>query len=182
MKNLLKYFFYIALFIFTVIIFLPKENIYYYAVEKLAKKQVEIQTDKINDIGYALECEGPVIYYQNIQVANLDMIEFKTFGVYSKAALTKTRFDKSFERFFPKEIRKTTLTHTLFDPLSIKIEALLPKVNIEGSFDLLENKVDLVIKGPKGFLSRYNEARKYLKYNKDKATKTEDVYTYEYKL
>jgi len=103
------------------VVFVPKENLYYFALEKLALEKVDIQTDKINDNGLIFDLVDTNIKYEKIDVADVKKIDLKMFFFKTELDFQNIVVNKAFQKFLPKRIKYIKITHSILDPLAINI-------------------------------------------------------------
>ena len=181
MKYILKFVSYLLFFIFMLIIFLPKANIYYFALENLQEKKIQISNKTIKDNPLGLIIKDINIKYENIGISDISKILVKTYLFYTTINIDNIKVDNSLNKFVPNEIKNITISYSVIDPMKIKITSNFSMGSCTGSIDLMQKVVKLDIIAAKKFKSKYRHIVKQLKQIKTEPNSKEDRYTYEYK-
>jgi len=126
----------VLLFWFAVIIFMPKQELYFALEEKLSKQGIEINETHIDEGLFSLKISGAKIYVKGIEVASIEKIEIFTLLVYSSVDIEKMLFDDSLKSFVPQEIEKSFFHYSILSPFKVFITTM-------GSFGLAEGTGDL---------------------------------------
>ena len=103
------------------VVFIPKENLYYFALEKLNTQKVDIQTENIVDSGLVFNLVDNEIQYEKIDVAQVEDVELKLFFLKTELNFKDIIVNKAFQKFLPKKIKYIKITHNILDPLAINI-------------------------------------------------------------
>ncbi len=164
------------------IVFLPKENIYYFILENIKKDKIELTQNSIQDKYLKFIVDDIKINYEGVEVSQVGSFDLDLFIYRTAINLDKIKVDESFNKFVPSKIDNLSLTHTIFNPLYIDIDAKFKLGSCVGEIDLLNRIVSLNIIVAKGFKTRYRYMVNQLKLSKERSNNKEDVYTYEYKF
>jgi len=156
------------------IIFLPKENLYYLILNNLKTLKVDVAQSKINDNFLALDILGTQIIYENINIAQIDKLSISTYILNSSIILNNIKVDNSLNKFLPNKLDTIAIRYSLFDPLKVKIKSIFKQGDCVGYIDLPKQTIKLDIHLSKFFVKKYKNITKMLK-------KDGDVYKYEYK-
>jgi len=129
---------FIGLFIvwFAVLLFMPKQEIYYTLEHNLLKQGIEINEKSIEEGLLSLNIKNADIYVKGIQVASIDELSFFTLLFYSNVTIEGLKIDKSLKMYLPQDINKTVIMHSLLAPSQVYITTM-------GSFGLAEGVADL---------------------------------------
>lgn len=122
MKIILRSLVLSVLFIYALLIFLPKENLYYLALEKLSDHKVEVVSSSIKDTNFGLNISNSKIKYEKIDVAAVDRIFFKTLLFKTELNIQNLKVQKSLKKFFPYDMKYIKITHNILDPLAVDIK------------------------------------------------------------
>jgi len=128
---------------FALLVFMPKTQLYYKAEEELAKKNIVINEKGIDEGIFSLVLEEPSVYVKGIKVATLESINFFTLLFYTSTDLKNLLMDDVFKASMPTDIEKVNLTHVLWSPKEIKIQATGLFGGANGTIDLGERVVHL---------------------------------------
>jgi len=182
MKFIIKYTFYILFFIVATIAFLPKTNIYYFALNTLKEHKIELEQLNIIDKFFEFEVENIKVKYEKAEVSNISNINTEFYIFRSSLKLENIIVNESLYKFIPKSISDISISHNILDPLKVNIISHFELGNCIGYIDLVNKIVKLEFKVSKSFKSKYKHIVKQLKISKEKSNKNEEVYTYEYKF
>jgi len=127
----------ISLFVvwFAILLFMPKQEIYYTLEKSLLEKGIEINEKSIEEGLFSLHIHHADIYVKGIEVANVEELDFFTLLFYSRLSLKSLQIDKSLATFVPQDINKTVIMHSLLSPY----QAFMTST---GSFGLAEGVID----------------------------------------
>ena len=128
----------IALFVFwfAIIVFMPKQELYYALEEKLAEQDIEINETQIDEGLFSLTISGAKVYVKGIEVASIEKIDLFTLLVYNSIDIESMLFDDSLKSFVPQKIEKSLFLHSILSPFKVFITTM-------GSFGLAEGEADM---------------------------------------
>jgi hypothetical protein len=128
----------IALFVtwFAVLLFMPKQELYYTLEKELLKEGVEINEKQIKAGIFSLTIKEAEVYVKGIKIATVEELDFFTLLFYSSLTVEGMKIDASLSAFAPEEISKIQAMHSILSPSEAFITAM-------GSFGLAEGVVDL---------------------------------------
>lgn len=165
---------YLLIFCYMMIIFAPKENLYYFALEKLESKKVELISNKVEDNYLSFDIETLTVNYDNITVAKINHLSVSTYLYSTKILVENVKANDVLKNFIPEFVKEIVISHTIIDPLKIGINTYFKKGRAFGHVDLMESKIVLNLDVPKSFMQQYrNLTQKFKKNGK--------YYTYEFK-
>lgn len=164
-----------------ILLFLPKENLYYFALQKLSNEKVTLNHTLLKENIDSLMLTELSLKYDNIPTASIDKLKIESNLLNTSLSIRNIIIDSSMKKFVPNSIRDITIKHTLLNPLNITIESSFKDGVCNGNIDLLKRTVLLNLEVSKNFNSKYKMISKYLKPSKD-STNKQKRYTYEYKF
>ena len=132
-KNIFIGFFVIWL---ALLIFMPKQELYFSLEKELAKQDIEINEERIEEGVFSLNLINVVIYVKGIKIATIEKINIFTLIFTSNTNVRSLSLDDSLKSFAPQNIDVANISYSLFSPFTVTIEA-------EGSFGVLEGSADL---------------------------------------
>ena len=127
----------------AILILLPKQEIYYKLEEELAKQEIKLNEDKVNEGFFSLALQKVSVYYKGINVATIEEINFFTLLFYSSIELQSLHMDDSLKTMVPQETKKALLTYSILSPLKISAAASGSFGGVAGNIDLSEQKIRL---------------------------------------
>ena len=129
---------FIALFItwFALLIFMPKQEIYYALEKELAKQEIEINEKSIEEGVFSLTLNQVSVYVKGIKIATIEELTFFTLLFYTKVELDTLLLDDALKAMAPQQTDKAILSHAILSPFDASVHA-------EGSFGVIDGSVDL---------------------------------------
>lgn len=170
--KILKKFLWVLVFVYLVIAFLPKANIFYLAEDGLKKYNIAFNDEKIGDYLVFFRVFDAKMYYEGLHVGDVKSISIFPTIIYNQIGVKEANFSNSLKQFVPKEVKSLTLINTIFYPIKIWIRGDGDFGKISGSLNLYTKKLRLELKPTNSFLTNYKSLAKQFK--KDK-----DIYVYE---
>ena len=121
---------------FAILLFMPKQELYFKIEEELAKHEIELNEKKIHEGLFSLTLEEITVYFKGINVATIQEVDFCTLLFYSSIELQRLHVDDSLKSMVPQETKEALLSHSILAPLEVSVEA-------SGSFGEMEGTIDL---------------------------------------
>jgi len=121
---------------FAILVLMPKQEFYYKLEEALAKQEIELNEEKIDEGFFSLDLHKVTVYFKGIPVATIEEMDLCTLLFYSSLKLQGLHMDDSLKRMVPQETQKAVLSHNFLAPLKIS-------VNAQGSFGEMTGTIDL---------------------------------------
>jgi len=177
MKKLFKVLVLFILFFSFLIIFLPKEKVFFYALNALSKKNILFKSYIFEDKPYSFYLKDSNIYYKNIQALKIQDFSLNTYIVYNKLIINGIKVDDSLKQFVPSNIKNVNIKYSVLNPLFIDIDIYSKEFKVKGYIDILQEKLVLNLNVSKMFKKQYPKLLRQIKYD----NKTKE-YKYEYKL
>lgn len=168
----LKRLFWVVFFVWIVIAFLPKSNLFYLAENYLKEQKIIFNNEELSDYLGMFDIKNSEIFYDGLHVGNIEKISFIPAIFYNSIALKNANFTDSMKQFVPKNISSLHVRHTLFYPIMIFIRAEGNFGEIKGDINLYKKSVKLVLSPTPSFAKNYPAIASQLK-------KQEDKYIYE---
>jgi len=173
-KVILKYILYMIFFCYMLVVFLPKINLYYLALNKLESYKISLISQKVNDNYLSLDLEDLSINYDNINVSKVKRVSISTYLYNTSINIKDIKADDMLKNFIPESIQEVEIFHTVLDPLKIKLKASFKKGRAFGEVDLVNNTIVLNFDVTNTFMHQYKSITRQFK-------KNGKYYTYEYK-
>jgi len=133
----------LVVFWFALLLFMPKEALYYALEEKLEAQGLKINEKSIETGIFSLNLIDADIYFKGINVAHVEKINIFTLLFTTNVNIKELVIDASLKKFAPEKIDQANLTHMLFSPMKITILASGSLGDIAGVLDLKEKKLRL---------------------------------------
>jgi len=143
MQMVKKTFLLLLFFWMALLVFMPKEEIYFRLEKELTKQEIEINESAVEETLTGLVLKDPVIYVKGIKVATADQITFFTVLFYTKIMVSGVQVDESLKNMIPERVETLVLTHTVVDPIHITLFAKGSFGTVDGSISLKERTVHI---------------------------------------
>ncbi len=128
---------------FAIIVLMPKQEFYYKLEEELAKQEIELNEEKIDEGLFSLKLHQVTVYVKGIPVATIDEVALCTLLLYSSVELQELHVDDSLKRMLPQDTKQALFSHSILSPLKISVDAEGSFGGMTGSIDLGERQVHL---------------------------------------
>jgi len=128
---------------FALLVFMPKRELYYQLEKELAKQEIVISGEKIEEGWFSLTLKEPSIYLKGIKIATIEEIDIFTLLFYTKVELKMLLLDKSLKAIAPQQTEYIVLSHSLLSPLQAWIDAQGEFGTIKGQADLSKRRVTI---------------------------------------
>jgi hypothetical protein len=124
---------------FALLLFMPKKAIYYKLEEVLAKSEIKINEESINEGLFSLTIQKPKVFVKGIQIATIEKIDIFTVLFFTKLNLDILKLDESFNAMSPTNIESIQATHSILGMMNIKLD-------VSGEFGYVDGNVDVKAK------------------------------------
>ena len=137
------------------IIFMPKQELYYDLERQLQAYSITITGESIEESVLGLRIEHPIVYFNGAVIAKADSINLWTLLAYTTIDITN--LDVADGMPIHVGISNAKLTNSLLSPTSVEILASSSIGGIDGSVDILDRNIHLNIdnNGSKGIFKQY---------------------------
>ncbi len=142
MRRLAKLIFAMLLFLVMLMLFLPKENLYYAAEEALEKEGVIIDGETLQNTFTSLQLNGATLMFKGIRTLQADKVVMTTLGVWNRIELNDAEIDKTFAAFVPTHIDHVMVTYSVLSPRTVVFELHGEAGSLTGSADLGDRTVE----------------------------------------
>jgi hypothetical protein len=128
----------IAFFVlwFALLLFMPKQELYYKLEQTLEKEGIKINEGSIEEGIFSLTLKNADLYVKGIKVATVEKATLFTLLFYTRVELNELLLDDSLKSMAPQHTQNATLSHTLLSPVQLAIHA-------EGSFGVVAGEANV---------------------------------------
>jgi hypothetical protein len=163
----LKFFSYLLFFIFALILFVPKSNVYYFAEKNLKKVDVIISQETIQENFLSLSLKNLKVNVKAIDAGLIKGLDITLLGVYNKILISDIELSSVVEAYLPSKIEKIETTYTLLDPLVVHVlgNGLFGESSI--TFNLKTRELLVSLKPSKLMFSKYRKSLNKFKKSKN---------------
>jgi hypothetical protein len=175
MKTVFKFFLYLLLFIIAFFVFLPKELLYNQIEKALEQNKIVVSNEIRDEKLFGLDIKNADIYFNGINMANVNKISFTSYLFYTNIDITDIRLLDSLKNMVPTPINKLKVEHSVLnlDKLSISSTGLFGSA--KGFVDLKKREVQLEIDASSKMKNSYSQILRTMKLKDGK-------YIYDYKF
>jgi len=159
-KKIIGGFFLLLIFL---VIFAPKQQIYYLLEDKLAKDGIVISNEKFSDNLLGLSIKDADIYVKGIKMAHVESLDLDIFFLYNRLTINSVHTDKAIQNLVPKSIDNISAVFSIIKPYKIDINGMGSFGEVKGGVYLNMNKIFLRLPKTKD-ISMF---RKFLKKDKE---------------
>ena len=127
----------------ALLVFMPKQELFYKLEEVLAKQEVKINERQIEEGFFSLTVRDADIYVKGVKVAKIGQLTFFTLLFYSEIKLEGLIPEVSLKAVSPGDIEKAVISHSVLAPMEAKVHAVGSFGEVNGSIVLGERKLHL---------------------------------------
>jgi len=121
---------------FTLLLFMPKEEMYYKVEKILAAQDITLNEKRIEEGIFSLRVKDVTVYVKGVALAHIDEIDFFTLLVYNTLRVDNLVVDEVLHSKVPAQTKEAVLTYHMLSPLRVSVDA-------NGSFGYAEGSIDL---------------------------------------
>ncbi len=138
-------------FLVGLVLFMPKDQLYFTALNLLQKERVEIKSKEVRDRWFWLDIKDAKIFYDGIESLEAKSIDMKPWLFYNSVVIEDAKSSQELRGVMEIEANKVILTHSLLNYKEVHIEAKGSFGEAEGSADLIDRSVKILLKPSKSF-------------------------------
>lgn len=127
----------------SILVLMPKQELYYKVEEALAKYDIKLNEKEIDTGLFSVTLKEVTLYAKGIAIGTIKEVKLSTWLFYNRIALQSLHLDESLKNMMPQETEQAVIAYSLIAPLDVSIEASGSFGAMEGSADLKERKVRL---------------------------------------
>jgi len=121
---------------FVLVLFMPKEEIYFKIEQELVKHDIELNEESRSEGVFSLSLKNVTVYVKGIPLATVEEIDFFTLLFYTSIHFEILMIDESLKTMTPTEIENLLISQSVLAPLSLSVKAEGPFGEASGSVDL----------------------------------------------
>ncbi|MBA1421395.1 MAG: hypothetical protein FAF03_11315 [Epsilonproteobacteria bacterium] len=124
---------------FTLLLFMPKEEMYYTVEKTLAAQDITLNEKSIEEGLFSLTIKDVTVYVKGIALIHIDEVDFFTLLVYNTLRIDNLVVDEVLHSKVPARTEEARFTYQVFAPLTVSLDA-------NGSFGYAEGTIGLADK------------------------------------
>jgi len=163
MKRVVKFFIYGLFFIATLVLFMPKESLYYLGEKHLKEFDVVVSNEKLLNSFLSLNISDLEISVKGIESAEVGDVQVTLLGLYNRAELHEIKLSSLVESYLPPKIEFINIYYSLVDPLSVKATSTGDFGEVYIEFELLDLMLNATLKPSKIMLQKYKNSLRFFK-------------------
>jgi len=125
------------------LIFMPKEEMYYSVEKILATRDITLNEKSIDEGLFSLTLKDVTIYVKGIALVNVKKIDFFTLLFYNTLKIDNILVDEVLQSRVPSKTKEVAFSYQIFNPLNISVDANGSFGHAIGSIDLSDKKVHI---------------------------------------
>lgn len=154
----------------SIIIFMPKEQILYTALNQANSQNINFKIDNPTDFGLFENISKLQLFYDKYEVLEVSNAKLFPLLVYNRLSFSHIDLVGSFKSMLDIKIIEAKLTQSIISPTTINLYALSTIGELSGSFNIKTNNIKVLLTP--------NDKFKTFKY-KNYFKKTKEGYVYE---
>lgn len=168
-KKLLRFLAYTLLFIFALIVFIPKSSIYYLLEENMKKFDIVISKETLEESIFSLKVQDMEISAKAIESGVVDEAEITLLFFYNSIHFSGIKLSSLVEAYLPSKVESLDISYSVFNPLKVSINGSGEFGQMSGVLNLNERDINITLEPSNIMLKRYKKSMIMLKKSKDGA-------------
>jgi len=162
-KKIMKFFAYLLFFIFSLILFMPKESVYFLLEKNLKVFDIVISKEHLTQNFLSLEVENLELSAKAIDAALIQKVDIVLLGVYNHVNVESIQLSSLVESYLPSKIESLEVVHSLLDPLHVVGEAKGEFGEASLIVNLVDRNISVALKPSKVMFSKYRNSLRMFK-------------------
>lgn len=175
-KSVLKIIIYFITFLYMLLFFLPKQELYNFGLTEVKKFDVQIAKEEFLNKPFGFSINNANIYLKGIESANVKALDLDILLYSNVLSVNDIKVSENFKKFVPSTIDNLSVSHSIIDPLFVYLAFDGKEYKGDGKVDLLNQKVIINLYPSNKFVRDYRMLLKGMKKINNKE------YRYEYSL
>ncbi|MBN2825380.1 MAG: hypothetical protein JXQ76_08660 [Campylobacterales bacterium] len=122
----------------SVVVFAPKERLYFLVEEQLGLSDVIISNEELNSKLLGIDIKNGSISLKGVTIATIDEIDVSTLLLFNSVDITHVVLDASSKSMIPINEFNLTITHSLFAPKSFGLRLRYQEQELQGKLKFIE--------------------------------------------
>lgn len=174
-KSIVKYLMYGVFFMISLMLFFPKENLYFFVEKKLLEKKIVISDEQVESKLFSFIVSNADVYYKGIKFSKVKTVDIDTYLFVNSINIKKIKISDGFKSFVPQNIDNIKLKYSVLNPMIIEIISTGEFGSLSGNINVLDRTIIVYLKASNKMKNKYKNILKQMK-------PEEGEYTYEYKF
>jgi len=165
MVRVLKIFAYMLFFILTLVYFLPKSNLYYFAEQELQKQKVVISDETTVEQFFSLELQNAILSYASVDVATISEADIQLFVFYNTLTLHDVNLSSMASAFVPLQVDTLEMKYSILNPLTIYMHSKGAFGEADAMLHIKDRNITILLKPSVLMQKQYGNSMRKLKKN-----------------
>ena len=128
---------------FVLVLFMPKEEIYFKIEQELVKNDIELNEESRSEGIFSLSLKNVTVYVKGIPLITVEEIDFFTLLFYTSIHFETLMIDESLKEMTPTEIEDLRISQSILAPLNLRVKVEGPFGEARGSVNLSNRMVHM---------------------------------------
>mgnify|MGYP000125550911 CR=1 FL=1 len=143
-------------FVFLLVVFLPKQELYYLLLKELNKNEIVLDEKYFSDTNLGLKIEDTQVYIKGIKASNIENITLDTFLFFNKLQIKDIKISENFKQFVPAQIDNVSVVYSVMNPLFVDISFRAKEYKGNGFVDIINRKIIINLYPSNKFIRSYS--------------------------
>jgi hypothetical protein len=149
MVKVYRFFAYFIFFIVMLLLFFPKEQLYFAFEKELQNEHLVISNEQYNQKLLSLELREAELSFDRMRIATISKLEIRLLFLYNSVKAEDIELSKILKRFLPQKIATIELHYTLIEPFVLKGSAFGDFGEAMIVYNLQKSKLSVRLKASK---------------------------------
>ena len=163
MVKIYKFIAYTLFFIVMSVLFLPKENLFFFLEKELVQKQIYISKEVLKEEAFGLEIKDMMLSYEGIDIVKVNKTEIETFLFYNTVFMQGGELSPLLSHYWPRKIESCRVVYSVTDPFVVKAVAKGDFGVIHAWYDIKTTILKVSLKASTLMLKKYQKSLRYFK-------------------
>jgi len=155
-----------GVFVFFMMAFLPKKNLFYALEAYLATKSIYLSNEKLSEKFFGLDIHTMEIAYETIMACQVKKVSSSFFIFWNSIDVENIHLQTMGLGFLPKTIESLQISYGVLNPFIFSIDAISPIGVIQGNYNLRSKMLVLTLVPSKEAKTQYSSILKNFKEDK----------------
>jgi len=165
-KRVLKFIAYLLFFLLALIVFLPKESLYYLAENQIKQFDIIVSNESVKEQVLSLKIENLELSLKGIESATMESMDIELLLLYNVIEIKNISLSSVVDDYLPSRIERAKLFYTPFNPFILKATGEGEFGSFHASFNIVERNVTLILLPTKMMQKKYKKLLKQFKKSK----------------
>jgi len=163
MVRVYKFFAYLLFFIMMLLVFIPKENLFYLLEKELAKEELYISNERLKEELFTLKIQNASLSYKGIAFADVQEIESVFLFFYNEVSFKDMKLSSLLANYWPQKVQTGKISYSVLNPLDLQAVAKGDFGEIHAKYSLQKRVLKVFLTPSKLMLQKYRNSLRYFK-------------------